>query len=303
MPTYGNPHVLPPAQCSTNTPASQGYWTQDNAGITNSSTPVRASHINDLRTLINAELSRRYLTAATWTQDSPTVTAGVTPIRASHINDLRNAILSIKTGGCSDANYCPGDNSGSMIWSQDSSGTTTTISAGTTPIRSSHISDLRTKLTSLMTSCICESEQCTYCADCGFQYMYCSHNGVACHNSQGHESCGYMLPTGSCASVNAGGANPDISATCTYSYYPYANPDCYQFSSLAQTGWTGSVPWVMGATPPGTSWASTNYDPTPGNISGDSYANYGVNGHLWTSPSWSCMCNPYYNCAYYWCHR
>jgi hypothetical protein len=247
--SYGNPHKLPVTQCAANTPT----WTTDPT-ITAGTTKIRKPHIDELRTKVNAELTRRGLTNYTFTDS--TIVAGTTKVRKIHLDDLRTAIsINIKKGDCStDTYYCPQDTSGSMAF------TDPTVTAGTTKVRKTHIDELRTKLAALMVTCICEAEQCDYCADCGYKYSTCSHNGVACNNHQSGESCGYNYPTGPCGSRNTGGAHPFREFT----------------TGGTGTVWDGYVPWAMGSGIPG---AAINWTSSPWTCKCNPYSYDGICTH------------------------
>ena len=145
--TYGNPHKLPPTACGSNLPT----WTDTT--ITAAVTKFRKVHVDEIRTRINTELTRRGLTNYTFTD---TIVAGTTLVRKTHIDQLRTAMTAnIKKGDCAaDAYYCPQDTSGCMDF------TDPTIVASVTQRRKTHIDQLRTKIQALMTTCICETEQC-----------------------------------------------------------------------------------------------------------------------------------------------
>jgi hypothetical protein len=250
MPTYGNPHTLPPAQCSTNT------VTFTDATLTADSIKPRKIHLDELRLAINNEETRRGLSTTTWTDS--TIVANSTLVRDNHINELRTAISKVKTGDCSgDTYYCPQDTSGAISW------TDSTITINSTNIRNDHVSEVRTKISALKTSCICEAEQCQYCADCGYSYQYCPFGGCGCDDHK-YSECGYSLVWAYvCASTNlaAGTAHPYRTAS--------GNP-------LTTNPWNGQVPWAMcNYTPPGSNWGSCEYQ----------------GGH--THTDWNCKCNPF----------
>jgi len=52
-------------------------------------TPVKAAHINDLRTAIDAARSNLTLTALSYGE---TITGGATLIKTSHVTELRNGV-------------------------------------------------------------------------------------------------------------------------------------------------------------------------------------------------------------------
>lgn len=250
MATYGNPHTLAPIQCASNTPT----WTDPT--LTANSILPRKVHIDELRNYINNELSRRGLSTNIFTDVS--IIANYTVIRKTHIDELRSAINKLKTGDCSDAYYCPQDSSGAISW------TDSTITANSTLIRNLHISEMRTKVAALMSTCICEAEQCQYCADCGYYYQSCSHAGVACDNHK-YAECGYTLVNHYvCGSTNlaVGTAHPYRSAS--------GDP-------IVTLPWNNTVPWNMCSyAPPGLVWGSCTYQ--------------GGKNH---SSDWNCKCNPF----------
>lgn len=247
---YENPHVLPPEQCSTNVPT----WTDD--PLNERDQLIRKTHIDELRSEINDELTRRNLNTETWTDS--TITANVTKVRRIHIVELRNAVEKIQSGDCSsDVLYCPEDTVGSVSWGES-------ISAGSTEVSKTHISEIRSQLASQMQTCICETEQCEYCADCGYHYTTCSHAGCACDDHK-YSDCQYSLNhQWVCASVNLA-----VGTT-----HPYKEADG---DPLSTSAWDGTVPWDMcNYAPPGLNWAACEYQ--------------GGHDH---SSDWNCKCNPY----------
>ncbi|MDD5486825.1 MAG: hypothetical protein PHW65_04660 [Dehalococcoidales bacterium] len=237
-------HLLPPKQCSGNTPS----WTDPT--ITDLTTEVRKPHMDELRSMLNAEFTRRGKSTGSYTD--PTITALVTEVRKVHIDELRSELAQCKSGR-SESGYCPEDNSGCMDF------TDPTITALVTEVRGIHFREARDAVEALMTSCICETEQCQYCADCGYHYTTCSHASVACDDhkySECHHSINHYW---NCASINlpAGTAHP----------YKSANPP---------VAWDGYVPWDWCSyAPPGSIWGSCEYQ----------------GGHNHTD--WNCKCNPY----------
>jgi len=99
------PHILPPKQCSTNTPT----WTDPT--LTANTIKARNDHIEELRVKVNLEFTRRGLATMTFT-DVP-LTADVIKIRNDHVAELRTALQNIKTGR-GEAGYCVQDASGCM---------------------------------------------------------------------------------------------------------------------------------------------------------------------------------------------
>jgi Fibronectin type III domain len=69
--------------------ASLGAGSYTDPSLTVNVTPAKAAHINDLRTAIDAARSNLTLTALSYGE---TVTGGATSIKASHITELRNGV-------------------------------------------------------------------------------------------------------------------------------------------------------------------------------------------------------------------
>ena len=178
--TWGNPHSLQPVQCGANTSS----WTD--APVVRLQTSMKAVHVNELRTAINAELTRRGFSTWSWTDD-PVQIGDV--IKAEHYEEMRDAVDNLKIGDCAaDGDYCPGDTSDAVVWTDDP------LVVDETEIKALHTNNLRQYKNSLSSSCICETEQCEYCADCGYRYSYCNHNGVACNDQCGAEGgCGQTV--------------------------------------------------------------------------------------------------------------
>jgi hypothetical protein len=241
-------HLLPPVICASNIPT----WTDP--VITASVTKPRKPHIDELRAALNAEFVRRGKDIASFTD--PTLIASVTKPRKIHIDELRAECQSCKIGR-SETGYCPQDASGCMDF------TDPVITASVTKRRKPHIDELRAKIQALMTTCICEIEQCQYCSDCGFYYQTCSHAGVACDDHK-YSECMYTLVNHYvCGSVNlaASTANP----------YKAASGD-----PISATAWDGRVPWTMcNYAPPGSNWGTCEYQ----------------GGH--NHNTWNCKCNPF----------
>jgi len=259
--TYGNPHTNAPKQCAANTIAFT------DPTLTAHGTKHRKVHIDELRTAVNAELTRRGITNVTFTDS--TITARSTKIRKIHIDELRAAIDDgIKEGDCAaDSYYCPQDSTAAISW------TDPTITEHDTKQKGSHISELRSTLQALMASCICEAEQCQYCQDCGFDFTYYTPS-VACDDDQGC-GCNYFVHAYRCASIN-------LSSATTYPYkvytgtcnYPSGCNDC-SFGGTITPG-DNTVPWNMcNYTPPGSNWGTCEYQ--------------GAHDHS----AWNCKCNPY----------
>lgn len=219
---YDNPHLMPVTQCATNLYSWDDTITQD-------VTQVRAVHVTELRTAINEELTRRGLDTLTW---EDTITANSTLIRKQHVDELRDAITTLKTGDCpTDSYYCPEDTSGCVDgWD--------TIVAGTTQVRAEHFNQMRTIVNGLRTTCICETEQCQYCSDCGYRTSSCPSNRPCyCDNSKYATGCNPQVSIYNCGSINTGGMSP-------YKTFP---------GSIPQDGY---VPWAMCAYAPGSNWSA-----------------------------------------------
>lgn len=89
-----------------------------------STTQVKAAHVTELRTAVNAVRTLASLGAGSYTD--PTITATVTSVKAAHINDLRTAINAARAA---------------LALSTISYGETVTASA--TTVKASHITELR----------------------------------------------------------------------------------------------------------------------------------------------------------------
>ena len=229
---WDNPHLVPPLQCPTN----ETVWSEL---IVADSTKVRASHVHELRDAINAELSRRGLDTLTWAE---TVTADVTEIRQGHIDELRTALGVIKTGDCAaDGHYCPEDTSACVevgSCGTDTTGKWETVTGGTTKIRSAHWNAIRDVINESESTCICETEHCEFCSDCGYVYSVCRcQKGCYCDNSKYSTGCTDTASGSDCGSINSGGTHP-------FKTYPSPTPhDDY-------------VPWAMSASVPGSNWSA-----------------------------------------------
>jgi hypothetical protein len=228
--TYDGAHTLPPAQCSSNTVV----WTDPT--LTGNLSGVRKIHLDELRTAINNELTRRGLDNVVFTDT--TVTANVTKIRKIHVDELRAAINKAKRGDCSaDGLYCPQE----ATPHTDVSFTDQTITANSTKPRLAHFTEMRTAIAALKTACVCEAEQCQYCSDCGYHYQYCSHAGVACDDHKYSECAHTMVDSWNCASINM----------TTGTVHP---------NKADGVAWDGTVPWAMcNYAPPGNYWGSCEY--------------------------------------------
>jgi hypothetical protein len=98
--------------------------------LTASSAPIRAVHVTELRTRVNALRARYNLAAFPFTD--PTITPGTTTIQAVHIAELRTALNgAYSAAGQSNPLY-----------------TDPTLAAGM-PVKAVHISELRSKMQAL----------------------------------------------------------------------------------------------------------------------------------------------------------
>jgi hypothetical protein len=140
-------------------------WTD--SPIVAGTTEIRAVHINELRTAINNEISRRAGGIKSWTDPTLVVPPGANPniVRESHVRELRAA-----------ANYaetidCVTDLAPVQTWTDDP------IVPDVTPIRATHINELRTYFNQLETQCTCNCD--SHCA-CNSQCCNCDHCGSNC---------------------------------------------------------------------------------------------------------------------------
>jgi subtilisin family serine protease len=113
--TYG----VPATSTFTDDPLSAG------------ATLVKAVHINELRTRIDALRTRFALPPVSWTD--PTIAAGVTPVRAQHLTQMRTAVTEVYQV----ANVTP------------PAFTNQTVQPGELPIRAQHIAELRSAVVTL----------------------------------------------------------------------------------------------------------------------------------------------------------
>ena len=90
-----------------------------------STTLVKAAHVTELRTAVNARC-RTLASLGAGSYTDPSITATVTNVKAAHINDLRTAIDAARTA---------------LSLSALSYGET--VTASTTTVKTSHITELR----------------------------------------------------------------------------------------------------------------------------------------------------------------
>ena len=116
-----------------------------------------------------------------------------------------------------------------------------------------YVQEIRDTLNEFSTQCVCETEHCQYCSNCGHAYVTCTH-GCYCQNSK-YAQCTYCANTWnwSCSVNNTYSAGADF----PYSDYP--------------------VPWncMCSHTPAGMNWQSCEYR--------------GAHDHS----DWGCKCTPY----------
>ena len=117
----------PPAPVDGDRLATGGDVSTDRA-LTPGTTVVKAVHLTELRTRVNAMRRRCGLSDTAWTD--PNVVPGATPVRAVHFTQLREAIDEAY-GACG---LTP------PPWTEP-------ITASVTPIRAEHVSELRTAAT------------------------------------------------------------------------------------------------------------------------------------------------------------
>lgn len=117
----------PPAPVDGDRLATGGGVSTDRA-LTPGTTVVKAVHLTELRTRVNAMRRRCGLSDTAWTD--PNVVPGATPVRAVHFTQLREAIEEAYRA----CGLTP------PPWTEP-------ITAGVTPIRAEHVSELRTAAT------------------------------------------------------------------------------------------------------------------------------------------------------------
>ncbi len=113
---------------------SFGAWTDP--VLVSGSTPIKAVHINELRTQLNTKLAACGLTPPAWT-DSPLLSQ-VTPIKKVHLDELRSAttnLVSAYRSRSHSSTITPGTSSLTF--------TDSTLVANTTVIKAAHINELR----------------------------------------------------------------------------------------------------------------------------------------------------------------
>lgn len=231
-------HTLPPVQCAANT------FTFEDTTLTAGAVKVRNDHIEELRAQVAVELTRRGLSAAPSYTDS-TLTAGAIKLRNDHLTELRTQIEQIQSGR-GESGYCPEDIIGVPSW-------TDTPTSGAVKWRNDHVQEMRDTLNSLKSGCICETEQCEYCADCGYYYTSCNNPGCNCDDHK-YSECSYSLNH----HYNCGSVNLPDETEHPYKTHPGA------------VAWDGTVPWDWCSyAPPGSNWTGVNAD------------------------DWNCKCNPF----------
>lgn len=248
-----NPHKQAPKQCPTNT------FSFTDSSLVADVTKVRDDHIQELRAQVAAECVRRGLSAPPTYIDPiiyPSTSPGRVKLRNDHITSLRTQIERIHVGD-SEPGYCPEDTF-TPSW-------TDTLTAGVVKWRNNHVTELRVAINALKSGCICETEYCQYCADCGYSHSGCSHAGVACDNHK-YSECSYAPWTHHhCGSTN-------LAVGTVHPYKAVAADEV-----PTKTAWDGYIPWEWCVyAPPGVNWGSCYHE--------------GGNDH---SSDWTCKCNPF----------
>jgi hypothetical protein len=146
-------------------------WTDEGASspaarVSADITKVRAIHVNELRTAINAEIVSRGGVQQVWTNDPITSPPGVAQkVRTVHVAELRSASNYAKTL------YCVTDATPVTTWADDP------LIAGTTKIRAVHINELRAYINLLEGACKCN---CNGHCGCNGLCCNCDHCGSHC---------------------------------------------------------------------------------------------------------------------------
>jgi hypothetical protein len=135
-------------------------WTDEGSGpaarVLGGTTLIRKIHIDELRTAINAEISRRGGLARTWT--NPTIVANSTAVRDDHVAELRAALSYAKSIDCStDTLPVPGS------WTDNP------LVPDVTAIRDDHINELRVYVNQIEAVCLCNCDG------------HCGCNGLCCN--------------------------------------------------------------------------------------------------------------------------
>jgi len=251
-------------QCPTNTTSFTDY------PLVANSTVVRKTHVDQVRTQINAELTRRAKSTVSFTD--PTITANATVIRKVHTQELRDNIDSIQAppsgypahscpanqDACSPDIYCSSNTVGycasdtvSYTW------TDPTLAANTDKDRQTHMEEAMVNLNAEQATCVCEQEQCNFCPDCGYAWYTCSYSpcyypACYCDDQSGCQFTPTCSPNSwywawSCATVDTNTAD---------FYTAYAAHPC-----SGDTNPPDEVPWncMCNFTPPGVAWSGTYY--------------------------------------------
>jgi hypothetical protein len=230
-------------------------WSQ---AISGGATPIRAVHINELRTAIDERRINFGLGAYPWTD---AVSAGSTRIRKVHMDELRSAINQVRS------NY--NDNCGGMPPSF--SFTDPTLTAGATLVRGLHITELRQAVDQITAMC---QGCCGTCRKC---------DGAGCVNQTSAEDvwndCAPSGPpscrTGDCD--GAGGCETIPAVTC----YKDEDGDGYgsataslQFCGSCGTDPDTGIPYIADNT--------DCYDADPDAFPRSADAKPGQTGYFWT---------------------
>lgn len=170
-------------------------WTDPTltGGATVGSTPVTAAHIAQLRSALAAERSRRSLSAVSWTD--PSIAAG-SPYHVVNMTEVRGNITNFTALSVTDS----------------------TLTAGTSPAKAVHISEIRTKINALEAHSFAGGA-----TDCNSGCTgLCVNACTACTGCTSCTSC-----TGGCSSCSGcSGCTGGCFSTCDYMCYWYCSGAC-----------------------------------------------------------------------------
>jgi hypothetical protein len=106
-------------------------------------TSIKGVHVNELRTAIGTERTRRSLGAYSWSWSA--VAANTDSILKTHLDELRAAEVDTRTNG-----FCPTDGTAVPTWTES------TITQNVTSTKAQHINELRAALNVMENvSCLC----------------------------------------------------------------------------------------------------------------------------------------------------
>jgi len=264
-------------QCPTNTTSFTDY------PITVNTTKERKANIDQVRTQINAEFTRREKATVSFTD--PTITAEGTVVRKVHIDELRSNIDLIQAApsgypahSCptNSDTYCPANVLGYCASDTVSySWTNPTIAAGATVVRELHMTEIMDNLNDEQSTCVCEMEQCNFCPDCGYSYGACSYSPCwypACYCDD-HAGCSFVPSCSPNSPYQAWAC-----ATCDEYTADYETAYALNYGACSgDTNYYTDVPWncMCNFTPPGVDWNGTY--------------------HTYNRSAWGCKCTPFTN--------